>query len=38
MMPKKKKGEEQTDEGWGGKGGVPGKGTVTTIPKKKNGK
>ena len=24
-------------EGWGGKGGVPGKGTVTTIPKK-NGK
>ena len=24
-------------EGWGGKGGVPGKGTVTTVPKK-NGK
>ena len=28
---------KEKQEGWGGKGGVPGKGTVTTIRKKPNG-
>ena len=33
----REKNMKQTKEGWGGKGGVPGKGTVTTI-RPKNGK
>ena len=28
---------EKNQEGWGGKGGVPGKGSVTTVRKKPNG-
>ena len=28
---------KKREEGWGGKGGVPGKGTVTTVRKKPNG-
>ena len=33
----REKNQKQAKEGWGGKGGVPGKGTVTTVRPKKNG-
>ena len=33
----KEKAKQHNKEGWGGKGGVPGKGTVTTVRPKKNG-
>ena len=33
----REKNQKQAKEGWGGKGGVPGKGTVRTIRRKPNG-
>jgi len=34
----KEKAKQHNKEGWGGKGGVPGKGSVTTLRPKRNGK